>query len=169
MRNSEYNPWVALAIGIVLIFSGSFKLVTGIGGDWHDVYIPAWTGWIFVPLGLIIAILSLRSLRTWKEPEPPKYTDEEVVKARENLDRMYLREHGGPPEAPVTEEIMPKSVPGSVAPASKNSPKVRQGLLLMLAGVGLYIIADSLTTLILSPVLFMVGLCRAVIGGMETK
>ena len=179
MRYSEYNPWIALVIGIIVLLSGLLKLITNVGGEWHGVYIPAWTGWAFVPLGLLIIILSIRSLRTWKEPEPPAYTDEEIRQAKEKLDQTYLREHGTAPQAPgpapsptVTQPTPTPAPPRTLTPEEEARAlnvrrKIRQGLLLMLAGVIAFYAAGNLFVLILSPILFMVGLCRAAVGAAQ--
>ena len=57
--------------------------------------------------------------------------------------------------------------PEEEARAAKAGRKIRQGLLLMLAGVIVYYAAGNLFMLFLSPVLFMVGLCRAAVGAAE--
>ncbi|MCL1939951.1 MAG: hypothetical protein FWG04_04755 [Desulfovibrionaceae bacterium] len=58
-----------------------------------------WFGWIFLPCGIAITVLSIISLRRGGG-KPKKYTDEDVARAKEALDRMYLREHGTLPEEP---------------------------------------------------------------------
>ena len=48
-------------------------------------------------VGIIVSIMSIRSLQRG----PRKYidyTDEEVVRAKEALDRMYFEEHGSWPK-----------------------------------------------------------------------
>ena len=194
MRYSEYNPWIALIIGIIVLFSGLLKLITDVGGEWHGVYIPVWTGWLFVSLGLLVILLSIRSVRTWKEPEPPAFTDEEVRQAREKLDRMYLREHGAPPQAP--ENNLPDADATRTAPpaASASPPtarpkpaplppktltpeeearavtagrKIRQGLLLMLAGAAVFYVAGGALLLIPAFILLLAGLTRLAVGLVE--
>ena len=172
VRYSEYNPWEALAVGLILIFSGVFKLVTNTGGDWHDVYIPVWTGWLFLPLGVIISILSIRSMRTWKEPEPPRYSDEEAAQAKAKLDRMHLREHGSLPEAPTREKVTSKTAPEPPTPEqnariAKANTRIRQGFLLMLAGAAVFYTAGGALALIPAIVLFLVGLTRLAVGVVE--
>lgn len=176
VRYSEYNPWIALAIGILVLLSGLLKLITGVGGEWHGVHIPTWTGWLFLPLGTIISILSIRSIRTWKEPEPPKYTNEEVCQVKEKLDRMYLREHGalpGAPESQTTGTPPPASItpapptPEQKARIARANAKIRQGFLLMLAGAAVFYAAGGVFLLIPASALFLVGLTRLAVGVVE--
>ena len=184
VRYSEYNPWIALATGIVVLLSGLLKLITNVGGDWHGVYIPVWTGWVFVPLGLLIIILSIRSLRTWKEPEPPVYTDEEIRQAKEKLDQMYLREHGESPHTPEAPAPEPAPSPTVTQPTPTPAPprtltpeeearalnarrKIRQGLLLILAGAAIFCAASGALLLIPAIALLLVGLTRLAVGLVE--
>ena len=103
MSSNGYSPWLALLIGIFLVFNGLRALFTGEPGTFRDVPLADWAGLAFVPLGIIMIILSIRSIRTWKEPEPPTYTDDDIRQAKEKLEQMHLREHGGLPEAPKPE------------------------------------------------------------------
>lgn len=50
-------------------------------------------------LGVFACVLSIRALRQNKG-EKTTYTDEDVERAKADLERMYIREHREPPEAP---------------------------------------------------------------------
>jgi hypothetical protein len=58
------------------------------------VPIVDWIGWVELPVGIIICILSIRALRRG----PKKYSGEEIARAKEALDRMHFAEHGVWPE-----------------------------------------------------------------------
>ena len=107
MNGNGYSPWLALFIGIFLVFDGLRALLTGEPGTFRDVPLADWAGLAFVPLGIIMIILSVRSIHTWKRPEPPQYTDDDIRQAKAKLNQMYLREHGRPPEPPKSEEGNP--------------------------------------------------------------
>ena len=102
-NNSTHTAWEALFAGVLLLIWGVCSLVTGDGGRVHGISVVDWIGWVLVPVSLIIIVLSIRSIRTWKEPEPPTYTDDDIRQAKEKLEQMHLREHGGLPEAPKPE------------------------------------------------------------------
>ena len=67
--------------------------------------------------------------------------------------------------------LIQKSGPtfGPAVPLPKTNAKVRQGFLIILFSLVLGFTVEGVTALILSVVLFMVGVCRAVIGAMETR
>ncbi|MCL1939890.1 MAG: hypothetical protein FWG04_04445 [Desulfovibrionaceae bacterium] len=111
--NDPGGPHWALALGILLIVSGVFGIITGVGGYLGGDLVPKipvvdWAGWIFLPCGIAITVLSIIALRRG-EGKPKKYTDEDVARAKEALDRMYLREHGSLPEEPPSGPEEPKS------------------------------------------------------------
>ncbi len=91
-------------LGVVLIADGMISLITGDGRhSWGKFPVPSWSGWIFVPIGVIICIMALRAIRRG-EGKPKPYTDEDAKRAEAELDRMYLRDHGEPPEKKKHEE-----------------------------------------------------------------
>ena len=93
--------WWGIVAGFCLLYSGTMKIITGMDGEYWGVPVPAWTGWIFLPLGVTIFSLSFRALRRGEGKNNPKaYTAEEAARAEAALDAMYLREHGAPPEKP---------------------------------------------------------------------
>ena len=98
--------WWSLLAGILLVLSGAMKLLTGESGLYWGVAVPAWGGFIFLPVGIIFTVMSIRALRRG-EGKAPKYSDEDVTRAKAELDRLYLREHGRPPEPPKSEEGNP--------------------------------------------------------------
>jgi hypothetical protein len=74
-------------------------VITGEDAPFRDFYVFAWAGWIFLPAGVVICFLSIRAIRRGEgKVEPKTYTEEDVAKAKEALDRMYLKEHGKLPE-----------------------------------------------------------------------
>ena len=102
-NNNAEKPWIPLFMGILLTIDGLHTLITGKGGEVRGFPVVDWAGWVFLPVGVIIIVLSIRSICTWKEPEPPTYTDEDIRQAKKKLEQMHLREHGGLPEAPKPE------------------------------------------------------------------
>jgi hypothetical protein len=52
-----------------------------------------WIGWVVLPIGVVMSIMSITALRRGVG-KPKKYTDEDVAKAKEQLDQMYFKEHG---------------------------------------------------------------------------
>lgn len=87
-------------LGLRLSFLGAQKILTGEPGlYWGDVTIPAWTGWLQLPVGVLF--VEIRTL--WRErskPKPVINIDEEAARAAAELDAMYLREHGKLPDKP---------------------------------------------------------------------
>ena len=166
-------PYACLIAGLAASFVGiTGKMIDGPKGDIRFTAVSDETRWISLLVGVIMTALSILYLR--KHPfVPPAFTDEEVRQAKEKLDRMYLREHGElpqTPEAPAPKPARPAPrtlTPEEEARAVIAKRKIRQGLLLMLAGVIAFYAAGNLFVLILSPVLFMVGLCRAAVGAAQ--
>ena len=91
------GPLLALTLGILMIIRGGYNIITGEGGTismWH-VPLVDWIGWVLLPAGIIISIMSIRwLLRGGGKHKPKKYTDEDVTQAKATLDRMYFKEHG---------------------------------------------------------------------------
>lgn len=70
-------------------------------GYFWDFPVPAWGEAILFFVGLCITIISIRaSLRGEGKFKKPKVNEEEIVRARATLERMYLKEHGQLPEYP---------------------------------------------------------------------
>ncbi|MCL1939891.1 MAG: hypothetical protein FWG04_04450 [Desulfovibrionaceae bacterium] len=100
------HPLGSLIVGILLIVTGGWNIITGEGGYRGGILVSKapvvdWYGWVFLPGGIAITVLSIISWRRGEgKRKPKKYTDEDVARAKETLDRMYLREHGTLPEEP---------------------------------------------------------------------
>ena len=102
MSQNAEGPGLSLLFGIMLIVVGALSIATGKSGHVFGIFgqIPVanWIGWAFLTIGITISILSIRSL--WRGGgKPKKYTDEEVARAKDALDRMYFQEHGVWPKA----------------------------------------------------------------------
>ena len=96
MKNrAKKIDWWGFLGGSIPFLSGLWKIVTGEGGDYWGVPVPYWVGWVFMPAGALWMIVSLRG-RIVVEPRP--YTEEDAQKAEAELDAMYLRDYGEPPE-----------------------------------------------------------------------
>ena len=178
------SHWWGLLLGIVLIFCGVLNLLTGSGLKYWGAAAPPWTWLVFLPVGIVVGFWSARALLRG-EGKKPVYTDEDRTRAKERLDRMYLREHGTAPGAPEPQTMEPTApepaqpptakkpkpsrtlTPEEEARAAKADRKIRQGLLLMLAGAVVFHVAGDSVAWLLSPVLFMVGLCRAAVGAAQ--
>jgi len=95
-RNSEGPGW-SLCAGIMMLICGTLSITTDKPlyrtPTGHYIALVDWIGWVLLPSGIVISIVSIRALLRggWK---PKKYNDEEVARAKEELDRMYLQEHG---------------------------------------------------------------------------
>ena len=203
MNYSGNGPWPALLMGVLVLFIGLRALITGESGTFRDIPLVDWVGFVLVPLGLSMIILSIRSLRTWKKPGPS--TDDDIRQAKEKLDQMYLREHGtlpgaqqpqapespapeqaaaparpaapqpeaaARPEAPTHEEAKLKTAPEPPTPEqnariARANTRIRQGLLLMLAGGLVFYAASGALALIPAVALFLVGLTRLAVGLVE--
>ena len=100
-KENSMGQWGWLFVGAVFSFFGAHKVLTGEPGIYWDVPIPAWTGWIELPVGLWVLFVSIRALRRNRnKPEPVVNIDEDAARAEAELDAMYLREHGKLPEKP---------------------------------------------------------------------
>jgi hypothetical protein len=100
--DDNYSPYWGLSIGIMLIVLGVFYIINGggyAGGPFGTAPVVDFAGWVLLPCGIVITVLAIISLRRG-EGKPRKYTDEDAARAKETLDRMYLREHGTLPEEP---------------------------------------------------------------------
>jgi hypothetical protein len=98
------GPRFSLFFGIMSIVAGVIGIITGKGGPvLSGAYLSGivtttapvvdWFGWVMLPVGIIISILSIRALRRG-EGEPKKLTDADLARAKKELDRMYFAEHG---------------------------------------------------------------------------
>ena len=95
--------WGGIFAGVLLFLSGTYDLLTGEGGTYWGFPVPYWVGWMFLPTGIILFVSSFRALRRG-DGKSPIYTEEDAKKAEAELDAMYLRNHGEPPEKPKTLE-----------------------------------------------------------------
>jgi len=85
-----------LFMGIIMIIFGVRSIIID-GGHRGKIDPVGWIGWIMLPVGIIISIMSIRALLRG----PKKYidyTDEEVARSKERLDQMYFEEHGACPK-----------------------------------------------------------------------
>ena len=88
--------WWGIVASILLIISGLIDVITGKEGSYWGFPVPAWSGWIFLPIGIIIFAFCIRALRRGEGTSRP-YSDEDAARAKEELDHMYLKEHGSLP------------------------------------------------------------------------
>ena len=91
--------WAGVLFGLAVSLSGMIKITTGQSGSLWGGSVPTWTGWLLLPGGLLILVLSIRGLLR-SEGKPPCYTDDDVEKSKRHLEQMYIKEHGVPPEYP---------------------------------------------------------------------
>ncbi|MCL1889039.1 MAG: hypothetical protein FWF99_00850 [Desulfovibrionaceae bacterium] len=91
-------------LGIGVIILGVLTLHSGRVG-WHGLDVPAlpWAGWGVIFGGIIMCIVAIRAMLRG-EHKPKRYTDEELAKVIEELDRMFFREHGYWPEEPKSDK-----------------------------------------------------------------
>ena len=168
-------PYACLIAGLAASFVGiTGKMIDGPKGDIRFTAVSDETRWISLLVGVIMTALSILYLR--KHPfVPPAFTDEEVRQAKEKLDRMYLREHGElpqTPEAPAPKPARPAPrtlTPEEEARAAKARRKIRQGLLLMLAGAAVFYVAGGALLLIPAFILLLAGLTRLAVGLVESS
>ena len=114
-------------IGILVIIHGALiwkaegSVYTHFGTS-TGVFIPAWTGWPLIFLGIVMCVICIHGLWRGKgqpEPEPEKTDpDEAAARAKAELDRMYLKEYGSLPEA-----VEPPSSEEQTPPPSPPHPK----------------------------------------------
>lgn len=105
-KENSTTYWAGFSSAIILIWCG----VTTIQKDEPYFYrgvglIPPWFGWIDLFAGIWILFLSIRAVwRNRQNPQPESTKndtlDEEAARAEAELDAMYLREHGEPPQKP---------------------------------------------------------------------
>jgi len=94
------SPWIGLGLGCTMVGSSLYGLIfIEEGFMWRGTFVPVWTEWLMLPLGLLITTLAILSIRRG-EAKPKPYTDEEIAQAEAELDAMYLRETGEEPKKP---------------------------------------------------------------------
>jgi hypothetical protein len=182
-------------MGIMLINIGMHQITghdvyvsSSYFGPWFKYPIPAWTGWIHLPFGIIICIITINAL--WRDrgkPKPKEYTDEDIARFKEELDHMYFREHGKWPVKPPPDKPSPKKISIKTIPSFKktqritlrvfiNNQKIRQGLAFILGCIVLYIAILQLSItpstlvffiFIITPLVFLYGLAKFTQGLME--
>jgi hypothetical protein len=113
MNRAPGGPIAWLCAGIAWIIWGALGIIDGKAGlnlpalgQGRQIDLVDWVGWVILPVGIIICILSIRTL--WRGPI--KYSDEDVARATDALDRMYVAEHGVWPKEQdsLLKEIDPK-------------------------------------------------------------
>ena len=85
------RAWVGLLLGMLVIIDSLLSLAVG-GVVWRGAFIPPWTSWPIMFLGMVICGFSIRSIRRG-EGKPPVYTAEDAARAKEEMDRLYLPKH----------------------------------------------------------------------------
>ena len=102
MKKNEV--WITLVLGCLITGGSAYGLLTIDDGYYrHGVYVPIWGNWLLLPVGLIIMIIAIRAILRG-EAKPIPYSDEELAKAKAELDALYLREHGELPQKPKPEK-----------------------------------------------------------------
>ena len=100
----RHFAWGYFILGLIIILSSLGLLLNG-PRVWRASVIPEWNGWPGLVLGCAICIIALRTIRRNKNnPKPFTYSDEDVTKAKAELDAIYLREHGELPQKPKPEK-----------------------------------------------------------------
>ena len=195
-KNSQSElPYACLIVGVAMTLVGITGKTLGPRGDIRIMSVSDETRLLSLFVGIIMTVLSILYLRKHKFI-PPAYTDDDIRQAKEKLDRMYLREHGAlpgapTPEAPETPAPAPADAPGRPAAAqaeaaarpapaapipltpeqkarmAKANARIRQGLLLMLAGAAVFYAAGGAFLLIPAMALLLVGLTRLAVGVVE--
>ena len=99
MRKKEIF-WSAV-LGIGLLVGSVLNLPDG--GTFRGFSVPSWGRWLLLFVGIAILCLTISSALR-KKRITPSYTDEDVLRAKKIMDKMYLREHGEPPPAPRQDE-----------------------------------------------------------------
>jgi len=92
MNRDPGGPGWGLCAGIMLIICGVLSLVKGkpgihIAATGQQIPLVDWIGWVLLPSGIAISILSIQWLLRGGG-KPKKYTNEDVVRAKEKLDQI---------------------------------------------------------------------------------
>lgn len=96
IKMSDFNwPWIGFIFGVLTVGACLYALPGG--GSYRGFPYPPLGVKILFVVGLCIAILSLRALMRG-EGKPRPYTEKDVEESRRQLERMYMKEHGAPPE-----------------------------------------------------------------------
>lgn len=90
--------WISLFLSIMIIICSVLGL--GFGEiSWRDVVVPQWELWPLLFIGIIICIISIRAIQRGEgKKKEKKYTDEDAARAEAEMDKIYLKEHGAPPD-----------------------------------------------------------------------
>ncbi|MCC8194929.1 MAG: hypothetical protein LIP28_09825 [Deltaproteobacteria bacterium] len=97
------DAWLSLALGCLLTGSSIYGLLyIEDGVVWRGVFVPIWTNYLLFSAGVVLIVLSLRAIRNGKGKKEG-FTDEDARKAEAEMDALYCREHGEPPEKPKRE------------------------------------------------------------------
>ena len=100
-KENSMSHWLGVLFGVGFSFLGAHKILTGEPGIRWGIPIPAWTGWVQLPVGIWALVVFTRALwRDRNKVEPVVNLDEEAARAEADLDAMYLRDHGELPEKP---------------------------------------------------------------------
>lgn len=176
-------PVMSLVLGILFALSGiTGKIFLG-KGEFRIVSIEGSDRWILLLAGAILIALSIHFIRKRKFA-PPAFTDDDLRQNKENLDQMYLREHEESPHTPEAPAPEPAPSPTVIQPTptpapprtltpeeeariAKSNAKIRQGLLLILAGAAVFYVASGALLLIPAIALLLVGLTRLAVGLVE--
>ena len=94
-KEDSIDMWLWVVAGMLFVFLGAHKIITGEPDLRGGVETPAWTGWVQLPFGLWIVYLSIRAIwRNRKTPEPPVNIDMDAPHADAKQDTMPLQEQG---------------------------------------------------------------------------
>ena len=91
--------WALIFIGAVFSYTGGEAILTGNVATFKGAILLPWVSWFLFPAGIPFMVVGVRGiLRSRNTPKPVYNLDEEATRAKEELDRMYLREHGKLPD-----------------------------------------------------------------------
>ena len=100
------NYWEGLAGGIAVIAYG-ILIILGDGAHYKGFPVLAWTGWVLIPIGIIITVSFIRALWLSRENKSP-YSEQDVERAKATLTRMYMQDHGTSPKEETPKEDAPR-------------------------------------------------------------
>lgn len=87
--------WLPLAVGMCLALGSVLSIPYGF--YYWGFRVPEWGVAILFITGLALIWLSIRGMLRGHGKPRETYTNQEVEKAKENLEKMYMQEHGTTP------------------------------------------------------------------------
>jgi hypothetical protein len=95
------GPFMALLIGLMMVAMSLVSIISGSGGHLFGIFddspVADLIGWIDLPLGIIICVLAVCSLRSVRE-KLKKYIEENAAKAGAEQDGTQLEKRASLPE-----------------------------------------------------------------------